>query len=210
EVFWYGCPHCYNFEAYVKKWLETKPSYVNFIRIPAVWNPRLKMHARAFYTAQVLGKGDAMHDAFFKEIHVNQNLLDTEDKLAEFFGRFGVDKAAFEKTFNSYAVQEKMQRADELNRRYRIMNVPSMVVNGKYMTNGAMAGSYQGMLDLVDELVASEHIGEEGDTDSAKRTGKTETTSATKTSETPAADAAPAATPPVSATPAPTAEEAGR
>ncbi|HEX5418460.1 MAG TPA: hypothetical protein VFY39_00540, partial [Gammaproteobacteria bacterium] len=36
EVFWYGCPHCYDFEAYLKKWLKTKPSYVSFVRIPAV------------------------------------------------------------------------------------------------------------------------------------------------------------------------------
>ncbi len=156
EVFWYGCPHCYHFEDNLKRWLAKKPSYVHFIRIPAVWNPLLRLHARAFYTAQILGKGDAMHAAFFNEIHVAHNELDTEDKLAAFFGRFGVDAATFKKTFESYAVQEKMQRADELNRRYRIEAVPSMVVNGKYMTNGNMVGSYDDMLALVDELVASE------------------------------------------------------
>ncbi len=156
EVFWYGCPHCYHFEENLKAWLAKKPSYVHFVRIPAVWNPLLRLHARAFYTAQVLGKGDAMHEAFFNEIHVAHNQLETEDKLAAFFGRFGVDAAAFKKAFESYAVQEKMQRADELNRRYRIEAVPSMVVNGKYVTNGNMVGSYDEMLALVDELAASE------------------------------------------------------
>lgn len=34
EFFWYGCPHCYNLEPYVNKWLATKPKNVEFIRQP--------------------------------------------------------------------------------------------------------------------------------------------------------------------------------
>jgi thiol:disulfide interchange protein DsbA len=157
EVFWYGCPHCYHFDDYLKKWNATKAAYVHFVRIPAVWNPLLRLHARAFYTAEVLGKGDEMHDAFFNAIHVEHNPLDSEDKLAEFFGRFGVDAETFKRTFDSFAVQEKLQRADELNRRYRIESVPSLVVNGKYVTNGNMVASFDDMLALVDELAASEN-----------------------------------------------------
>jgi thiol:disulfide interchange protein DsbA len=157
EVFWYGCPHCYAFEPYLKAWnANKKPGYVNFVRIPAVWNPLLRLHARAFYTAAELGKGEEMHDAFFNAIHVEHNPLDSEAKLAEFFARFGVDAETFKRTFDSYAVQEKMQRADELNRRYRIDSVPSVVVNGKYVTNGGMVGSYDDLLTLVNELAASE------------------------------------------------------
>ena len=43
EVFWYGCPHCYDFEPYLARWSEQKPEYVSFVRIPALWN------ATAFY-----------------------------------------------------------------------------------------------------------------------------------------------------------------
>jgi thiol:disulfide interchange protein DsbA len=160
EVFWYGCPHCYRFDAYLKRWNADKPTYIHFLRIPAVWNPVLRLHARAFYTAEALGKGDAMHDAFFQEIHENGNPLDSEDKLAEFFARFGVDAQTFQETFDSYAVQEKLQQADELNRRYRIESVPSLVVNGKYVTSGGMVGSYEELLELVDELAASERAEE--------------------------------------------------
>jgi thiol:disulfide interchange protein DsbA len=160
EVFWYGCPHCYAFEPTLKAWnASQKPGYVNFVRIPAVWNPLLRLHARAFYTAAELGKGEEMHDAFFKAIHVEHNPLDSEEKLAEFFARFGVDGDTFKRTFDSFAVQEKMQRADELNRRYRIDSVPSLVVNGKYVTNGGMVASYDDMLVLVNELAASEKSG---------------------------------------------------
>jgi thiol:disulfide interchange protein DsbA len=159
EVFWYGCPHCYEFDPLLEQWRQRKPDYVNFLRIPAVWNPTLQTHARAFYTAEALGKGEEMHAEFFREIHERRNGLDTEQKLQEFFGRFGVDAAAFKQTFDSFAVQTKLQRADELNRRYRIGSVPTIVVNGKYTSDAPMVGSYEALLELVDELAAAEREG---------------------------------------------------
>jgi len=131
EFFWYGCPHCFHFDPMLEAWRAKKPEYVNFIRIPAVWNPLLQLHARAFYTAEALGKGAEMHSEFFKEIHERHNGLDTEQKLQEFFGRFGVDAKAFKTAFDSFAVHAKLQRADELNRRYRIGGVPTLIIWGE-------------------------------------------------------------------------------
>ena len=71
EVFWYGCPHCYELDPLLERWREQAPDYVNFVRVPAVWNPTLQIHARAFYTAEALGKGAEMHSEFFREIHEN-------------------------------------------------------------------------------------------------------------------------------------------
>jgi thiol:disulfide interchange protein DsbA len=132
---------------------------VNFVRIPAVWNPLLQLHARAFYTAEALGKGAEMHSDFFSEIHERGNMLDSEAKLQEFFGRFGVQAETFKSTFDSFVVQARLQRADELNRRYRIGSVPTIIVNGKYTTDGPQVGSYEELLELVDELVAAERAG---------------------------------------------------
>lgn len=159
EIFWYGCPHCFNFDPYLERWQTTKPDYVSFVRVPAVWNSLLQLHARAFYTAEALGKGAELHSNFFREIHERGNMLDSEAKLQEFFGRFGVDAAAFKTTFDSFAVQAKLQRADELSRRYRIGSVPTIIVNGKYTTDGGQAGSYDDLLALIDELAAAERAG---------------------------------------------------
>lgn len=156
EFFMYSCIHCYNFEPYVQAWLETKPEYVNFVRVPTVWNPLVKLHGQAFYAAEALGKGDEMHTPFFREMHVSGNLLQSEEALAEFFGRFGVDAEAFEGAFDSFAVHTKVQRADELTRRYRINGTPSVVVNGKYVTTASMAGGYEELMDLIDALAQSE------------------------------------------------------
>lgn len=156
EVFWYGCPHCFNFDPYLNSWEQTKADYINFVRIPAVWNPLVRFHAQAFYTAQVLEMGQDMHLSFFQEIHQNGNYLDTVDKLAAFFGNFGVSAEEFESAFNSREVNEHLQRAEELSERYQIASVPTVVVNGKYTSDASMTGSYDRLIELIDSLAASE------------------------------------------------------
>jgi hypothetical protein len=64
--------------------------------------------------------------------------------------------AASKPAFDSFAGQAKLQRADELNRRYRIESVPTVVVNGKYTSDAPQVGSYEELLELVDELVRAE------------------------------------------------------
>jgi protein dithiol oxidoreductase (disulfide-forming) len=156
EFFMYSCVHCYNFEPYVEDWLEAKPAYINFIRVPTVWNPLVRLHAQAFYAAEALNKGEEMHQPFFREIHVNGNYLDNEATIAEFVGEFGVPENEFKAAFDSFAVHAKLQRADELTRRYRVSSTPSVVVNGKYVTNATMAGGYPALLELINDLAASE------------------------------------------------------
>ncbi len=156
EIFWYGCPHCYNFDPMLQEWEAARPEYVSFVRVPAVWNPLVRFHAQAFYTAQVLGKGAEMHEPLFAEIHEFGNYLDSPEKLANFFARFGVSREDFESAFNSREVNDLLQRAEELSQRYQISSVPTIVVNGKYTSNASMTGSYERLLELVDTLVASE------------------------------------------------------
>ncbi len=48
EVFWYGCPHCYNFKPLAEAWEERAPDYVNYVRLPAVlgqsWGRPMRSH----------------------------------------------------------------------------------------------------------------------------------------------------------------------
>ena len=132
------------------------PDNVTFVRIPASFNAIAALHARAFYTAEALGKLDEIDAPFFEEFHQKGNRLDSEESLADFFGRFGVDEQTFKTTFNSFAMHTKVKRADELIRRYRVPSTPSVVVNGKYLTNGQMAGSYEGWFRIIDQLAAEE------------------------------------------------------
>jgi thiol:disulfide interchange protein DsbA len=159
EVFMFGCPGCFGFEPHIQSWLGRKADYVNFVRIPAPWNPAAILHARAYYTAEALGKAEEIDRPFFNEIHTNRNMLDTEAKIAALFAEHGVDEATFKSTFNSFAVNTKLKRAEELIRRYRVQSTPTVVVNGKYVTTGSQAGSYDAWFAIVDDLAAREHAG---------------------------------------------------
>ncbi|HEX5049662.1 MAG TPA: thiol:disulfide interchange protein DsbA/DsbL [Gammaproteobacteria bacterium] len=157
EVFMYGCPHCFAFEPHIQEWLKKKADYVTFVRIPAPWNPAAQLHARAFYTAEMLGKSGVIDEPFFNAFHNEHNYLDTPEKLADFFAQFGVDRDTFQKTFNSFGVDAKVSRANDLITRYKVTGTPAVVVNGKYLTNGQMSGSYENWFAIIDELAAKEH-----------------------------------------------------
>lgn len=160
EVFWYGCGHCFALDPSVESWrTKGKPSYAEFTRVPAMWNETTRMHARLFYTTELLGKLEELHTPIFREINVKGNGLNTVEKITAFFKEHGVSSDEFQKAFSSFAVESKLQRADFLNRRYRIESVPTVIVNGKYKTDVGMAGGEQQLFALINELAAHEHGG---------------------------------------------------
>jgi thiol:disulfide interchange protein DsbA len=164
EIFWYGCPHCFDFEPYINRWAENKPANVRFVRIPAVWNPLLKLHAQLYYTEVVLvdnGKIEdpaEFHATIFREYHRRGNRMTSEDAIQALFERLGVSREDFQSTWSSFEVAQKLRVADDLTRRYDISGVPSIVVNGKYRTGTVEAGDglFPRLLEIIDELVARE------------------------------------------------------
>ena len=158
EMFWYGCPHCFHFEPYLQKWLADKPDYVAFRHIPAVFRDNVwALHARAFYTAKLLGIGEKIHEPLFNAIHKQHKQLDTKQELAAFFGKFGIKRQQFDDTFDSFTVAADVAHSKELSRSYGLDGVPTIVVDGKYRISGEMAGTYDRMLKIIDYLVQREH-----------------------------------------------------
>jgi thiol:disulfide interchange protein DsbA len=121
-----------------------------------MWNPTNQIHARIFYTAEALNKLDVIHDAIFKEMHVNRKQLTSEDDIREFFARFDVSEEEFNSTFRSFGVESKLKRAKNLTQRYRIQSVPLLVINGKYLTTGPGVKNFDDMLAVADELIERE------------------------------------------------------
>lgn len=164
EIFWYGCNHCYDFETYVNRWLEKKPANVRFVRIPAVWNPLVKLHAQLYYTEEVLVKNgkianpEQFRAAVFAEYHRRGNRMASESAIQALFERHGVSAEDFASTWNSFEVAQKLRVAQDLARRYSIASVPTIVVNGKYRTGAVEAGGYPSLMELIDELVAREAV----------------------------------------------------
>lgn len=164
EFFWYGCAHCYDFETYINRWLETKPANVRFVRVPAVWNPLVKLHAQLYYTEEVLAKNGKIADpeqfraAVFAEYHRRGNRLASEDAILALFEKHGVSADDFANTWKSFEVSQKLRVAQDLARRYSIASVPAVVVNGKYRTGAGEAGGYPPLMELIDELILRESV----------------------------------------------------
>ncbi|MDH3647813.1 MAG: DsbA family protein [Gammaproteobacteria bacterium] len=156
EVFMYSCPHCMDFEPFVADFLKTKPAYVSFVRIPASFNSTARMHTKAYYMAETLGILEDVHADFFDEYHNASNRLSNEKSITDFFAKHGVDNDTVASAFNSFAVDTKIRQADNLSRRYGIDSVPSLVINGKYVTSGSMTGSTRKLREVVDYLAAKE------------------------------------------------------
>jgi len=160
EIFWYGCPHCFDFEPYIERWLQDAPEDVQFVRMPAVFRQSWAIHARAFYAAKALGVLEDVHSELFSAIHVERRKLVNQESIAAFFAEQGAaDEETFNSAYESFAVEGKVKQAATLSRRYGITGVPAMIVNGKYRSSGRMAGGYDRLLKIVDHLVAMEREG---------------------------------------------------
>jgi len=157
EVFGYGCIHCYSFDPMLGRWEKTKPAGVEFKRVPAVFSTDWSLMAQAFYTAKTLGVGDRMHEPLFEAIHIDRLDIRDEQVLAELFAEHaGVSALDFSKAYSAFSVKSRVSQARAKSSAYGITGVPTMVVNGKYRVDGRMAGSNEGMLKVVDFLVAKE------------------------------------------------------
>jgi thiol:disulfide interchange protein DsbA len=156
EFFWYGCPHCFAFEPELAAWLKTAPKNVEFIRQPAVFNDTWGKHAKAYFVAETLGVVEKVHGDLFDAIQNKKQKLESEEELSDFFAAHGVDKAQFKEAFNSFAVDAKMRQAPIIAGRYGITGVPSVIINGKYVTSGPLAGTHKKMIEVMNQLIKQE------------------------------------------------------
>lgn len=159
EVFWYGCGHCYHLDPYLENWRKKgQPAFVDFRRVPVMWNDVNRQHARLFYVLQALGKLDQLHTAVFREIHANGNMLADQDPArgealqVAFLKARGIPEADIRRAYRSFPVESNLQRAEILTRRYQVTGVPLMVINGKYTADVGSAGGEQALLDLINDI----------------------------------------------------------
>ena len=137
EVFSYGCPHCFDFDAVLESWRAKQPSDVAFRRVPAMFRPEWVILAQAFYAAEVLGVTDRVNKPIFEAIHLEGLNPGDPAVLANIFEESaGVDGEQFLKVLNSFGVRSKAQQADAQGRMYRLPGVPTLIVDGKYQVNG--------------------------------------------------------------------------
>lgn len=157
EIFWFGCPHCFRFEPAINEWKANKPDYVEFVREAPPLNPSWEPHSRSFYAAELMGVTEQFFEPMFNAIHVTKRALRSPKQIAKFAGELGIDDEKFSKTMDSFAANTRMNQAMQMAAGAGISGVPSVIVNGKYLTGGSLAGSHDDVIRVIDELVAKEY-----------------------------------------------------
>jgi thiol:disulfide interchange protein DsbA len=152
EFFWYGCPHCRDFEPAVTKWSSGLPDNIKFSQVPVMFGGPADLHAQVYYALEGMGELDRMHEKLFHAMHVEKSKLKTRDEVDAFLEKNGVDMAVFREAMNSFAVAAKVNRARALMRRYGVRGVPALVVDGRYRS-GTGFRSYEEMTEVADYVV---------------------------------------------------------
>ena len=160
ELFWYGCPHCYQLEATINPWAAALPEDVNFVRVPAMFGGIWNLHGQLFYTLENLKVDETVHNSIFNALHNQGRKLSSLNEITQFVATQGVDKDIFVKTWNSFSVKSQMEKAKKLAMAYQISGVPAVVINGKYRFDIGMAGGLQQTVDVADVLIEKERQAE--------------------------------------------------
>lgn len=153
EFFSYACPHCHDLEPTLNAWVNKLPKDVTFRRLPAVFSDTYMIYAKIFYTAEAMGMLDKLHPALFNAVHVQRIDLSKEKTLLEWVAKQGVDSQKFATMYASFSVMSKTQRAKQLTRAFAISGVPSIAVEGKYLTSASQAGGNEQLMPVLDDLI---------------------------------------------------------
>lgn len=152
EFFWYGCPHCFDFEPILAAWVKKLPADVGFRRVPMVFpNNRWAAAARLYYTLEAENLVEKLHRDVFNTIHVGRQRVDDEKILFDWVATKGIDAKKFSETWSSAEVQGRVQQARELAQGAGITGVPSVMVQGRYLV--LTPGNYEELLDIIDQLI---------------------------------------------------------
>lgn len=155
ELFWYGCPHCYQLEPQLAVWVKKLPKDVEFKRIPGVPRPDWAPAAKAFYTMETLGLTEKLHGAFFDAIHKQRVVRPNDDAgIVDWITKqSGLDRKKVEETYNSFSINTKLMRAMQVFRASGATGVPTLIIDGKYITSSTMAGGNEAALKVADQLI---------------------------------------------------------
>lgn len=153
EFFAYGCSHCSAFEPTIDGWQKRLPQGVVFRRIPVAFRESMVPQQRLYFSLEAMGLVEQLHPKVFHAIHVEKRRLDKPAEIADFIAAQGIDKERFMKTFDSFSVAMKAKQASALASGYKIEGTPSIGVDGRWLTNGSLAGSNERSLLVAEHLL---------------------------------------------------------
>ncbi len=164
EFFMYHCPHCYVLEPYLAEWVKKHGADVNFKRIHMPYSGVKDPEAHLFLTLEAMGKLEEFHTKVFKAIHVDRVRMSTDEVVIDWAVKNGIDKKKFMDTWSSFGVITKLNRLPTILNNYKIDSVPTLVIDGRFMTSPSVVDAVnkgmnegalsQATVQVLDAIVA--------------------------------------------------------
>ena len=167
EFFWYRCPHCFQLEPGLDKWLKTLPKDAQLRRLPAVFRDDWMPGAKLYYTLEQMDLLSRLHTKVFDAYHLENLNLNDPAVLGGWIAKQGVDRKKFEGIYNSFSIQSKATQGARLATAYGITGVPTLIIDGKYMTSESMTNSEPRLFEVLDQLIVKARAERSG-----KKSGK--------------------------------------
>ena len=165
EFFMFHCPHCNVLEPHMAAWVKKQGDNINFKRVHFPYSGPTDPEAHLFLTLEAMGKVDEVLPKVFRAFHVERQRLNKDEAIMEWVGKNGLDKAKFTEYWNSFGVLTKLKRLPTIVGNYKVDGVPSIVVDGRFLTSPSIVGAankalgepqlLQGTGQVLDALVAT-------------------------------------------------------
>ena len=159
EFFGYWCPHCHAFEPALDAWVRKLPPQVAFRRMPIAFNAAQEPMQRLYFALEALGLVDSLHRKVFAALHVAHQRLDKDADIAAWAQSAGADGVKIVDAMKSFSVATKVRQARQLAEAYKIEGVPTLGIQGRYMTSPSIAGTQERALAVADALIAQSRKG---------------------------------------------------
>ncbi len=149
DFFFYGCQYCNDLLPRLERWRRGMPADVVMRHIPVVRHDSWVPLAKTYFTLEAMGEVERLHPAVFHSYHVEDLYMSQEKVIAEWAGKQGLDREKFMAIYRSDETRQKVERARKQTMEYEIQGTPSLVVDGRFLTDGASAKT----IEILDRMV---------------------------------------------------------
>lgn len=149
DFFFYGCQYCNELLPRLERWRKTIPADVVYRHIPVVRHDSWVPLAKAYFTLEAMGEVERLHTAVFHGYHVEDLYMSQEKVIAEWAGNHGLDWDKFMAIYRSDETRQKVERARKQTLEYDIQGTPTLVVDGRYLTDGSSGKT----IDILDRMI---------------------------------------------------------
>lgn len=189
-LFSYTCKHCYDLDKILTLWVKKLPKDVVFRRVPVVFRMSMEPTAKAYYVIEKAVDHEKLnfetlrrpedlidYDAavmlnsrLFNEIHNNKLNPVSESNLIKFIANSFSSSSLFEDETFVRSEFKSLETAGRLKGYSKVLElsgaeeIPSLVIDGRFITSSAMAKGHAQALQVADFLI--------GKVRAEKRSGK--------------------------------------